>query len=120
MSEGREVAGCGRCGASFLEVDHLALHQGRAHDLDAGTPEHERYEAALGREEAWLVELRRHALGTVHALPFVLFYVFFVIVAAVNDIVYWAVLPAPGVVIFGLLVYYMAYTQDQAPPRPKS
>jgi hypothetical protein len=108
---------CRLCQAPFLLDEFLFLHMGRRHDGLLTEDERARFADAVAAESRWSQEVRKHARGTLYTVPFVLFFAFFVILSAIYNVAYWAVLPAPGVVIFGLLAYYMGYTRDDAPDR---
>jgi hypothetical protein len=95
----------------------LALHRGRDHAEALTSEEREAYIAALADEDRWLKELQRRVRGGLYAMPIGLTWFAFVVLAAVYGVLHWALIPAPGFVGFGLLVYYMAYQKDQAPPR---
>lgn len=110
---------CARCGRRFLRADHLSLHRGQAHTAVLDAAERGMYEDAKRREDALFEELRNRVRGALVASPIVLTYVAFVALAAWQNVVWWAVLPAPGIIAFAMIAYHLAYTKDQAPPRPK-
>lgn len=110
---------CDRCGREFLRSDHLALHQGQEHPHDLTAEQTHAYDEARRREDEVFEELRKKVRGALAASPVVLTYVFFTALAASQGVVWWAVLPAPGILAFAMLAYHLAYTQDEAPLRPK-
>lgn len=114
-----DVHECARCGRRFLRADHLALHRGHDHGPELTEAERDAFEQARRREEEVFEVLRNRVRGALVASPIVLTYVAFVALAAWQNVLWWAVLPAPGILAFTMIAYHLAYTKDQAPPRPK-
>ncbi len=110
---------CIRCGRRFLRADHQSLHQGHDHGPDLTESERKAFEDARRREDEVFEVLRNRVRGALVASPIVLTYVAFVALAAWQNVLWWAVLPAPGIIAFTMIAYHLAYTKDQAPHRPK-
>lgn len=104
------VACCDRCSERFAAVDLLALHRGRVHGDELTDPELAAYEQARADEEAWLSAFRAHLVGALSGGSVIFVYLGVVLssyVLRANPAL--VVLPAPGIVGFAAVTYWLAY-----------
>jgi hypothetical protein len=110
---------CARCRQEFAREAYLDLHNLRVHGPELLEKERVLAQRTKDQEDEWFVELGRHVRAGVAVLPVALFYFVFILAAFEFGVGYWAPLLAPGVLIFGALMYWMVLTRHQAPPRPR-
>lgn len=104
------VARCERCGERFAGVGLLALHRGRVHGDELTDRELAAYEQARADEEAWLAGFRAHLVGALSGGTVIFAYLAVVLssyVLRANPAL--VVLPAPGIVGFAAVTYWLAY-----------
>lgn len=104
------AARCERCGERFAGVGLLALHRGRVHGEELTDAELAAFEEARADEEAWLAGFRAHLVGALSGGSVIFVYLAVVLssyVLRANPAL--VVLPAPGIVGFAVVTYWLAY-----------